>query len=88
MPTLDTAWPYGLGGTALGSDALRGYVSRPSFVILLGTEDIDTEQESLRKTEEAMRQGPHRFARGKQFAATASETVRLSVQLPIAVFLA
>ena len=69
---LEVQWPYGLGGTRLGADTLRDYVTRPSFVVLLGTGDTDTEDKDLRKSEEAELQGPHRFARGQQFVATAA----------------
>ena len=72
MPSLDVQWPYGLGGTRLGPDDLRGFVGRSNFVVLLGTGDVDTEDEGLRKSAEAEEQGPHRFARGQQFVATAT----------------
>ena len=41
--------------------------------VLLGDQDTDENQSSLRKTPEAMAQGPHRFARGHTFYQVASE---------------
>ena len=42
-----------------------------SLFILLGEDDNDPNHSSLRKTEEAMRQGKHRFERGHYFFNTA-----------------
>ena len=55
----------GGGEAELGPDDLRGFVGRSDFVVLLGTGDVDTEDEGLRKSAEAEEQGPHRFARGQ-----------------------
>ncbi|NOY42383.1 MAG: hypothetical protein GXP26_11175 [Planctomycetes bacterium] len=59
-------YPYGLGGTAVDEQQLRQSLGR-RFVLLLGTADTDPNHKSLRKTPEAMAQGPHRLARGKSF---------------------
>lgn len=67
MPTLDAAWPYGLGG--VGDVAvLRSALTRP-LTVLLGERDTDPNHRLLRRTSEAMAQGPHRFARGLAFFA-------------------
>lgn len=72
MPSLDIAWPYGLGGQ--GSEAvLRDALTRP-FTVLLGERDTDPNHPQLRRTPEAMAQGPHRFARGLAFFAMAQKT--------------
>lgn len=78
LPVRDEPFPYGLGGADVEDDAVARYFGRP-LVILLG--EADTEQgTSLRQTPEAMRQGPHRFARGKNYFSVArSEAERLGV---------
>lgn len=66
LPDPEIAAPFGLGGEAVSEDALRAWLARP-MTILLGTQDIDTEQSSLNRSPEAMQQGPHRLARGRFF---------------------
>ena len=41
--------------------------------VILGEKDTDPNASSLRKTEEAMRQGYHRFERGNNFYNTAKK---------------
>ncbi len=40
-------------------------------MILLGDQDTDPDHSSLNRSEGAMRQGPHRFSRGKSFYKSA-----------------
>jgi len=68
MPEADTAYPYGLRGSEVTDAGLRQALQRP-MAILLGTSDTDTQHPSLRRTPEAMAQGPHRFARGESYYA-------------------
>lgn len=66
MPDLETAYPYGLAGTAVDEAGLRRALGKP-LIILLGTADTDVADPNLRRTPEANAQGPHRYARGLQF---------------------
>lgn len=72
MPDYDVGWPYGLGGSGVPADVLRGYLAR-DVVVLLGDADTDRGDDNLRKTPEADRQGPHRFARGHAFFREAQD---------------
>lgn len=79
MPDLEVAFPYGLLGSAVGPDRLRRALQLP-LTVLLGEEDVDPEHPSLRRTSEALAQGPHRFARGQAFyAAGRAAAQRLDV---------
>lgn len=66
LPSVIAEYPYGLGKSFLDEDALKTAFGK-DMIILLGTDDINTESSSLRKTPEAHAQGPHRLARGKTF---------------------
>jgi len=66
MPDREVPYPYGLGSTEVDEAQLRKCFSR-KFVLLLGSEDTNQEDKNLRKTLEANAQGPHRFARGKEY---------------------
>ncbi len=66
MPTQNIMYPYGLGNTKVDEVQIRQAFGR-RFFLLLGTADTDPKHEHLRKTPEAMAQGPHRLARGKEF---------------------
>lgn len=66
MPTFDETFPYGLKGSGVTQDALK-QVFETDVIILLGDQDIDAQHRSLRRTPEAMAQGPHRFSRGQSF---------------------
>lgn len=59
-------YPYGLKGTDVTEDHLKAVLQK-DVVILLGDQDIDVNHSSLRRTEEANAQGPHRYARGQAF---------------------
>ncbi len=78
LPVQDEPFPYGLGGVDSLKTALTAYFARP-MVILLGEADT-LQTPNLRQTPEAMRQGPHRFARGRNYFETARrEAERLGV---------
>jgi hypothetical protein len=66
LPDLAVDFPYGLRGTSLDEAALKAAFGRP-LVVLLGTHDTDPDHVNLRRTPEALAQGPHRFARGRYF---------------------
>lgn len=68
LPDLMLDFPYGLRGSPVSEPALRRALERP-LVVLLGTADTDPNHPHLRRTPEAMAQGPHRFARGEFFHA-------------------
>lgn len=72
FPSATIPFPYGLAGADLGVDSLREVFAR-RLTILLGREDIDTQSENLRRTLEALAQGPHRLARGEHFFAAARD---------------
>lgn len=81
LPLADEPFPFGLGGTALGDEDLRSLFSRP-LLVLLGDRDNDPEHYQLPREPGAMRQGPHRFARGLHYVETARrEAQRLGVAL-------
>lgn len=66
MPDLNVEFPYGLGGTNYSPAKLSRFLER-DIIILLGDKDVDTNHRSLRRTPQAMKQGPHRYARGRNF---------------------
>jgi hypothetical protein len=72
MPTLDIAYPYGLGGTGLTDGDLRRLLAF-RLTVMAGTADIDTTSEHFPHDKHAMAQGPTRYARAHQFIATARE---------------
>lgn len=69
MPDAAVKFPYGLQGAAIDGGALKRLLQLP-LVVLLGTADTDAQHVNLRRTPEAMAQGPHRFARGRSFYET------------------
>lgn len=79
MPSREDEWPYGLAGVASDACSPEAWLSKP-VLVMLGDQDTDPNHRSLRRTPEAMRQGPHRFARGLNFLQSAkSEAERLSI---------
>ncbi len=66
LPDPAVDFPYGLRGSAVDGAALQVMLRRP-LVVLLGTADTDPNHVHLRRTPEALAQGPHRFARGQFF---------------------
>ncbi|HUB12925.1 MAG TPA: alpha/beta hydrolase [Acetobacteraceae bacterium] len=65
-PTLDRAYPFGLGGIGLTGDDVARLLAYP-LVIFAGDRDTETEADNLPRHEEAQRQGPHRFARAHHY---------------------
>ena len=81
MPVRGEAFPFGLDGMPMSDADLRALYSRP-MVVLLGDRDNDPADEHLPREPEAMRQGPHRFARGHRYMQVAhQESARLGVPL-------
>ncbi|MBC7635544.1 MAG: alpha/beta hydrolase [Acetobacteraceae bacterium] len=79
MPTLDVAYPFGLGGTGLDEAALRRLLGF-RLTVMAGTADIDTTSEHFPRDKAAMAQGPTRYARAHNFIATArAEAARLGI---------
>jgi poly(3-hydroxybutyrate) depolymerase len=70
MPDPRVAFPYGLDGSGVSPEMLEHALQRP-LTIMLGTSDDDPGHANLRRTREAMAQGPHRLARGQAFHAAA-----------------
>jgi hypothetical protein len=66
----DIAFPFGLGDTGVSEETLKAALAK-DVVILLGNKDTDPDGRSLNKSDGAMKQGRHRFARGKAFFAAA-----------------
>jgi poly(3-hydroxybutyrate) depolymerase len=60
-------FPYGLKGAPGVSDSVLAAVFQRPLVVLLGTKDTDPNDKNLNKSDGAMQQGAHRFARGKYF---------------------
>jgi poly(3-hydroxybutyrate) depolymerase len=80
LPVRGEAFPFGLDGTSLGDGGLREIFSRP-VTILLGDRDIDPDDGELPRQPGAMRQGPHRFARGHHYLEVARrEALRLGTR--------
>jgi len=70
LPVFGEAFPFGLGGTAMTEAERRALFGRP-ITILLGDADSDPNHPQLPREPGAMRQGPHRFARGLNYFALA-----------------
>jgi poly(3-hydroxybutyrate) depolymerase len=66
LPTLDRPFPEGLGGIGLDEGYVRRVLAFP-LIVLAGDQDIATDDPNLPKNEEALRQGPHRFARAHHY---------------------
>ena len=66
------AFPYGLKNAPINEQQLIEKFKYP-MTIILGENDTDPNDSSLRKTEQAMRQGIHRFDRGNYFFDMAKE---------------
>ncbi|MBO1073458.1 alpha/beta hydrolase [Roseomonas marmotae] len=79
LPTLEKTFPEGLGGIGLGEAELLRLLAFP-LLILAGEQDIETSGPSLPAQPEAVAQGPHRFARAKNYlAAGQAEAARRGV---------
>lgn len=70
LPEGPHAWPYSLEDTPGTACDLDAYFNAP-LLIALGDQDNDPAHDNLRRTPEALDQGPHRLARGLNFLATA-----------------
>ena len=66
FPTMDLAYPYGLGDSVVGDTELREGLTR-KLIVLLGEDDNDPKHRELLRSKEAMRQGAHRRERGTNF---------------------
>lgn len=77
MPDLSVRFPYGLQGSVLDEAGLKAALQRP-LTVLLGTLDTDPNHPELRRTPEAMAQGPHRWARGHKFFEQAQASAKAS----------
>ncbi len=73
MPDFEQRYPYGLRDGGISRTAMQEALQK-DVIILLGDQDIDEQHRSLRRTPEAMLQGPHRYARGFEFVRIAEET--------------
>ena len=68
-----------MGGLDIDETSRRRYLQR-NIIVLLGDADTDTEAPDLPRNDEAMAQGPHRFARGLwHFAHCRTEAERLAI---------
>jgi hypothetical protein len=81
LPIHGEAFPFGLDGApASDADVVRLF-SRP-IIVQLGDSDVDPDDAHLPREPGAMRQGPYRFARGRNYFETARrEAERLGVPL-------
>jgi hypothetical protein len=70
MPTLEIAFPFGLGGSEVDADGLRGLLAFP-LTVMAGTEDIDNTTENFPREPQAVAQGATRFARAHAYVASA-----------------
>jgi poly(3-hydroxybutyrate) depolymerase len=75
MPDFSIERPYGLRDSGVTREMLKEALQRP-LTILLGEEDTEPEPPSLRRTQEALVQGAHRFARGQAFFAAGQAAAR------------
>lgn len=66
IPTETATFPYGLG-TINKTEREMGSAFEKRLIVLLGTNDTDTNHERLRKDPEVMIQGCHRLERGQYF---------------------
>ncbi len=72
LADLSTAFPYGLESTPLTTSHLAAAFNK-NLTVLLGTEDTNTQSKTLRRTPEALAQGPHRLARGQHYYSAAQK---------------
>lgn len=63
LPIFGTEYPYGLDKSGVKEEVLTRVFAK-DVVLLLGDQDINPTDSTLRKTAEAQRQGPNRYARG------------------------
>ena len=75
LPNYDESFPYGLNNSPFIEKNLANKFALP-LTVLVGENDTDPNDSSLRKTEEAMRQGEHRYARAKFFYNSAENKAK------------
>jgi hypothetical protein len=75
LPASDEDFPFGVRGLPISDGDLAAMFKRP-LVIHLGDRDIDPEDPQLPREAGAMRQGAHRFARGRHFLEVAQREAR------------
>ena len=75
LPNYSESFPYGLNNSPFNENLLREKFMLP-MIILVGENDNNPNDSSLRKTSQAMRQGSHRFERAKFFYDQAGEESR------------
>ena len=75
LPTYREAFPYGLDNAPVPTADLDAALGK-NLIVLLGTADTDTQGKNLRRTPEALAQGPHRYARGHTFHAAGEARAR------------
>jgi len=81
LPCAEEDFPFGTGETGLGDEALRALFARP-LLVMVGDRDVDPRDPHLPMEQAAIRQGPHRFARGHRYLEVARrEAQRLGVPL-------
>ena len=79
LPTLDLPFPEGLGGIGLDEGYVRRLLGFP-LILLAGDKDTATADPHLPSNVEALRQGPHRFARAHHYIEFGrKEAARLGV---------
>jgi hypothetical protein len=80
LPTLELAYPNGLGGIGLEERDVARLLAYP-LVIFAGDRDIDSGGENLPNHPEAKAQGPHRYARAHFYLSRGrAEAARLGVK--------
>ena len=72
LPDATIDWPYGLQGVEGVSYDMGRWLQSP-MTVMLGDADTDPDDPNLRRTPEAMVQGPHRYARGAYFMGLARD---------------
>tara|TARA_Y100000748_G_scaffold231630_1_gene195651 strand:+ start:2876 stop:3796 length:921 start_codon:yes stop_codon:yes gene_type:complete len=70
LPNYSENYPYGLNNSPFIESSLKQKFQLP-ITIMVGENDIDTNDPDLRKTTQAMRQGVHRYDRAKFFFSAA-----------------
>jgi hypothetical protein len=66
MPSLEVAWPFGLGETELDADTLRPLLEFP-ITVMTGTRDTKTTGRYFPKGPRSMRQGATRHERAHNY---------------------
>ena len=72
MPDDSVAYPYGLGDSPATEKGLTQAFAT-DLVVLLGGDDVDPENDSLRRDRQSDAQGTNRLDRGRRFYATARD---------------